>query len=91
MLLTTHGETPYTGFSFRPDDTLLLGRTTSSIHLVQAPGTVFNLAQCEEQRGQVGPSKRAAVSGRMLTSCKSHNAALTRRSRARSTQPVGLA
>src|SRR6185437_16153016 len=26
VLLTTHAETPYTRFTFRPEDTLLLGR-----------------------------------------------------------------
>ena len=31
VLLTTHAETPYTGFAFRPDDTLLLGRESAGV------------------------------------------------------------
>jgi tRNA (cytidine/uridine-2'-O-)-methyltransferase len=31
VLLTTHAEAPYTGFAFRPDDTLLLGRESAGV------------------------------------------------------------
>ena len=31
VLLTTHGETPYTAFAFRRDDTLLLGRESAGV------------------------------------------------------------
>jgi tRNA (cytidine/uridine-2'-O-)-methyltransferase len=31
LLLTTHADTPYTGFAFRPDDTLLLGRESAGV------------------------------------------------------------
>lgn len=31
VLLTTKGETPYTQFSFRPDDVLLLGRESAGV------------------------------------------------------------
>jgi tRNA (cytidine/uridine-2'-O-)-methyltransferase len=39
VLLTTHAETPYTGFAFRPDDTLLLGRESAGV-----PEAVHGLA-----------------------------------------------
>jgi len=31
VLLTTKGDTPYTGFSFRPDDTLMVGRESAGV------------------------------------------------------------
>src|SRR5207253_4066758 len=31
VLLTTHAEVPYTGFAFRPGDTLLLGRESAGV------------------------------------------------------------
>jgi tRNA (cytidine/uridine-2'-O-)-methyltransferase len=31
VLLTTHGDTPYTAFAYRPDDTLLLGRESAGV------------------------------------------------------------
>ena len=31
VLLTTRGETPYTGFAFRPGDSLLLGRESAGV------------------------------------------------------------
>src|SRR5438477_6855870 len=31
VLLTTHAETPYAGFAFRADDTLLLGRESAGV------------------------------------------------------------
>jgi tRNA (cytidine/uridine-2'-O-)-methyltransferase len=31
VLLTTRGETPYTAFIFRPDDTLLAGRESAGV------------------------------------------------------------
>ena len=31
VLLTTHAETPYIGFAFQPDDTLLLGRESAGV------------------------------------------------------------
>ncbi|MBX9590045.1 MAG: tRNA (cytidine(34)-2'-O)-methyltransferase [Hyphomonadaceae bacterium] len=31
VLLTTHGAVPYTGFAFRSDDTLLLGRESAGV------------------------------------------------------------
>jgi tRNA (cytidine/uridine-2'-O-)-methyltransferase len=39
VLLTTHAEVPYTGFAFRPDDTLLLGRESAGV-----PKTVHAIA-----------------------------------------------
>ena len=39
VLLTTHAETPYTGFAFRRDDTLLLGRESAGV-----PDAVHRLA-----------------------------------------------
>ena len=39
VLLTTHAETPYAGFAFRPDDTLLLGRESAGV-----PDAVHRLA-----------------------------------------------
>jgi len=38
VLLTSHADTPYTGFAFRPDDTLLLGRESAGV-----PEAVHNL------------------------------------------------
>lgn len=31
VLLTTKGDTPYTGFAFRPDDTILVGRESTGV------------------------------------------------------------
>jgi tRNA (cytidine/uridine-2'-O-)-methyltransferase len=31
VLLTTSGDTPYTDFSYRPDDTLLVGRESAGV------------------------------------------------------------
>ena len=31
MLATTRGATPYTGFAFRPDDILLMGRESAGV------------------------------------------------------------
>ena len=39
VLLTTHGETAYTPFAFRPGDTLLLGRESAGV-----PQAVHDLA-----------------------------------------------
>jgi tRNA (cytidine/uridine-2'-O-)-methyltransferase len=39
VLVTTHAETPYAGFAFRPDDTLLLGRESAGV-----PDAVHGLA-----------------------------------------------
>jgi tRNA (cytidine/uridine-2'-O-)-methyltransferase len=39
VLLTTHAETPYAGFAFQPDDTLLLGRESAGV-----PKTVHRIA-----------------------------------------------
>jgi tRNA (cytidine/uridine-2'-O-)-methyltransferase len=39
LLLTTHAHTPYTGFAFRPDDTVLLGRESAGV-----PEAVHRLA-----------------------------------------------
>jgi tRNA (cytidine/uridine-2'-O-)-methyltransferase len=39
VLLTTHAETPYTGFAFRRGDTLLLGRESAGV-----PDAVHRLA-----------------------------------------------
>ena len=39
VLLTTHAETPYAGFAFRADDTLLLGRESAGV-----PQAVHELA-----------------------------------------------
>ena len=39
VLLTTHAETPYAGFAFHPDDTLLLGRESAGV-----PNAVHRIA-----------------------------------------------
>src|SRR6476646_1168014 len=39
LLLSTHADIPYTGFTFRPDDTVLLGRESAGV-----PEAVHRLA-----------------------------------------------